>query len=70
MTRKALQDGTETAKACPRCGAAHRLVIRTNTKASANGSQFLGCPNYPTCRYTEPLPEDIRMELLGQRRLF
>jgi ssDNA-binding Zn-finger/Zn-ribbon topoisomerase 1 len=67
MTRKAPQDGTETAKACPRCGAAHRLIIRTNTRDS---SQFLGCPNYPTCRYTEPLPEDIRMELLGQRRLF
>ncbi|MFT4363798.1 topoisomerase DNA-binding C4 zinc finger domain-containing protein [Staphylococcus aureus] len=30
---------------CPRCN--HELVVRT----SKNG-QFLGCSNYPNCKYT------------------
>lgn len=61
-----LQNGAEVARTCPKCGVAHRLVVRTNGK---DGSQFLGCPNYPRCRHTEPIPEDIRMRAMGQRRL-
>jgi ssDNA-binding Zn-finger/Zn-ribbon topoisomerase 1 len=33
---------------CPTCGG--KLLTRTNSK---NGQKFLGCSNYPECRYTE-----------------
>ena len=39
---------------CKACGAG-RLSLRT----SRNGSAFIGCSNYPECRYTRPLSGDI-----------
>ena len=54
-------------KTCPNCGIAHLLVIRTNRTTQ---EQFLGCPNWPECRYTEPLPEDVRLRAAGQIGLF
>jgi ssDNA-binding Zn-finger/Zn-ribbon topoisomerase 1 len=63
---KKLLDGSEVSRDCPECGSGSKLIVRTNSK---DGSQFLGCPNYPGCRYTEPIPQDIRMILAGAQRL-
>ena len=52
----------ETAKACPKCGPATRLVIQTNSLTNA---KFLGCSEYPKCKYTEQLPADIEMKSTG-----
>ncbi len=35
--------------ACPRCGG--RLVARTARQGQNAGQRFLGCSNYPTCRF-------------------
>jgi len=36
---------------CPRCGS--KLVIRTAKKGPNAGSKFLGCEDYPKCRFTK-----------------
>ena len=36
---------------CPNCGA--DLVERTAKKGGNAGSRFLGCTNYPRCRFTK-----------------
>ena len=55
---------------CPWCKnegrGAVKLVIRTNRQS---GNQFLGCPNWRRCEYTQPIPESIRMEAIGASRL-
>jgi DNA-directed RNA polymerase subunit RPC12/RpoP len=38
---------------CPRCGG--KLLVRTSTKGQRVGDEFLGCENYPRCRYTREL---------------
>lgn len=43
---------------CPECGdtiAAGRLVSKTNRNT---GKEFLGCSNYPACKYTEELEDE------------
>ncbi|MBK0401246.1 type I DNA topoisomerase [Limibaculum sp. M0105] len=42
-------DGSDP-RLCPVCGAG-RLSIKTSSK---NNSAFIGCSNYPECRYTRP----------------
>ena len=42
---------------CPSCGS--RLVIRHAKRGKFAGSKFLGCSNYPRCRYTRDLVDDI-----------
>ena len=42
---------------CPSCGS--RLVIRKAKRGKYAGSRFLGCPNYPRCRYTRDVVDDI-----------
>lgn len=42
---------------CPRCG--DILVIRTATKGNRQGKRFLGCSNYPKCKYIENIPEEL-----------
>lgn len=37
---------------CPKCGV--EMVLRTGKKGANAGSQFWGCPNYPSCRSTLP----------------
>ena len=59
--------GTRIAITCPECGPAAKMVIRQNRET---GDEFLGCSNYPDCRYTEPLPETIRMKYMGIKGLF
>ena len=36
---------------CPRCGG--RLVTRTVSKGDRKGETFVGCSNFPKCRYTK-----------------
>lgn len=56
---------------CPNCLEMSRgdvkLIVRTNKE---NGTQFLGCPNYPACDFTQPIREETRMRLQGQKELF
>ena len=47
-------------KTCPHC--AQSLVVRANGET---GEEFLGCSQYPACKYTEPLPIDIVMRRSG-----
>ncbi len=42
-------DGTDP-RLCPNCGAG-----RLNLKTARSGGAFIGCSNYPECRYTRPL---------------
>jgi hypothetical protein len=62
-----IQPGKEVGVICPECSADTRMVIRRNKK---NGTLFLGCPNWPKCQYTSPIPEHIKMEAAGQPSLF
>lgn len=41
--------------ACPKCGGALRRL--TQRSGPDPGSQFLGCSNYPRCKFTRPLSE-------------
>ena len=45
---------------CPRCGG--MLVIRTATKGNRQGKRFLGCSNYPKCKYIENISEEANKE--------
>jgi len=43
------EDGTDP-RICPKCG-----IGRLNLKTARSGGAFIGCTNYPDCRYTRPL---------------
>ncbi|KAJ56022.1 DNA topoisomerase I [Actibacterium mucosum KCTC 23349] len=43
------EDGTDP-RLCPKCG-----VGTLNLKTARSGGAFIGCSNYPECRYTRPL---------------
>ncbi len=53
LTRKShlesLRERHESTTVCPKCGG--HLVERVSTKGSAAGTPFLGCSNFPRCRY-------------------
>ncbi|RED18509.1 type I DNA topoisomerase [Pontivivens insulae] len=49
----AKEDGSDP-RLCPNCGAG-RLSMRT----ARSGGAFIGCSNYPECRYTRPLAGDV-----------
>ena len=51
----------DIAKTCPKC-TPDRLVVRVN---GDTGEDFLGCENWPECRYTEPLPLDMQLRRAG-----
>jgi len=38
---------------CPKCG--KPMVIRVARKGTGAGSEFWGCPNFPSCRVTKRL---------------
>jgi ssDNA-binding Zn-finger/Zn-ribbon topoisomerase 1 len=61
-----IEIGEQVARACPVCGASSKLVIRQN---KLTGTFFLGCPNYPECNYSQPLPEEVRMDAIGAKKL-
>ncbi|MFN3525737.1 MAG: DNA topoisomerase, partial [Paracoccus sp. (in: a-proteobacteria)] len=49
---------------CPVCGAG-----RLNLKTARSGGAFIGCTNYPECRYTRPLSAPDGEEPVGDRVL-
>ncbi|RJE83239.1 type I DNA topoisomerase [Paracoccus onubensis] len=49
---------------CPLCGAG-----RLNLKTARSGGAFIGCTNYPECRYTRPLSSPDGEEAVGDRVL-
>lgn len=51
-------------KVCPECG--WPLVVRRNRHTD---SEFLGCSQFPECRYTEGIPEWIRLVAQGAAQL-
>ncbi|MCC6002438.1 MAG: type I DNA topoisomerase [Pararhodobacter sp.] len=59
------EDGTDP-RLCPKCG-----VGRLNLKTARSGGAFIGCNNYPECRYTRPLgvTDEAEAELAGDGRL-
>jgi len=50
---KSLQDRYNSTSICPKCGG--KLVERVAQKGPKSGKKFLGCENYPRCRYTKQL---------------
>lgn len=44
---------TPSQKSCPKCGGA--LIVRQAKRGAHAGNRFLGCANYPRCRYIEDL---------------
>ena len=59
-----MKPGDVTALSCPRCGIAHRLIVKRSRKTK---SLFYGCQR---CRYIQSLPETIWMREKGQKGLF
>ena len=58
------EDGSDP-RSCPKCGAG-----RLNLKTARSGGAFIGCNNYPECRYTRPLAGDEGdAELSGDGKL-
>lgn len=66
MDKPEFPNNKQTDLRCPQCSADTHLIIKTNRHT---GSQFLGCPNYPDCRYTREIPESLKMTLRGAQRL-
>jgi ssDNA-binding Zn-finger/Zn-ribbon topoisomerase 1 len=60
------ENNLSTSFICPECNDGTHLRIKTN---NANGGQFLGCPNWPECVYTRPIPESWVMRAQGQEEL-
>lgn len=52
--QQAITKSEKTMK-CPQCGGA--LVVRTASKGERKGKQFLGCSNYPKCKYIKNISE-------------
>lgn len=50
---EAPQAPTATIDTCPKCGG--KLVRRTAKKGSNQGQSFIGCSNFPQCRYTKQI---------------
>ncbi len=59
------EDGSDP-RVCPKCGAG-----RLNLKTARSGGAFIGCNNYPECRYTRPLAgeDEGNAELAGDGKL-
>lgn len=66
MARTLLVDNAEVNRSCQVCGPATKLRVKTNRE---KGTQFLGCPNWPECSYTEKIPEDLKLISQGAQRL-
>lgn len=51
--RRSLKQRHDSKTTCPRCGA--ELTERVAKNGPNSGSKFLGCRNYPNCRYTKSI---------------
>ncbi len=58
-------DGSDP-RICPKCGAG-----RLHLKTARSGGAFIGCGNYPDCRFTRPLgvTDEAEVELAGDGKL-
>lgn len=52
-------------KPCKKCG--QSLEIKRNRET---GEEFFGCSAWPSCTYTEPLPEAIKLRRQGYKDMF
>ena len=50
---QSLRERHNSTQVCPKCGS--KLVERTAKKGPNAGSKFLGCENYPQCRFTKDI---------------
>jgi len=50
-----INDENITTRKCPQPYCNGRLVIRTNRNT---GQKFIGCENYPKCKYTESIEKE------------
>ncbi|MGV6812037.1 MAG: type I DNA topoisomerase [Brevirhabdus sp.] len=58
-----MPDGSDP-RVCPKCGAG-----RLNMRTARSGGAFIGCSNYPDCRYTRPFgPPGVEGEDSGDER--
>jgi len=48
---RSLRERHSSTTVCPKCGS--KLIERTAKKGPNAGSRFLGCENYPRCRFTK-----------------
>lgn len=46
-----LHNKYDNTSVCPNCGG--KLLVRTSNKGKGVGDKFIGCENYPRCRYTK-----------------
>lgn len=67
MTKPKFVDNSESEILCPECNPPRKLIVKTNRHT---GNQFLGCPNWPDCGYTQQIPEAWVMKAQGQPTLF
>lgn len=61
-----IKSGHNTHIHCPECGDGE-MIVRQNRQTD---EFFLGCSNYPSCKHSQNLPEELRLRALGQRGLF
>lgn len=66
MQKPQLPNNQPIERDCPKCSPRVKLMVKTNR---ANGNQFLGCPNWPECEYTAPIPEALIMQAQGAQKL-
>jgi restriction system protein len=57
---QSLHDRHSSITTCPNCGS--NLVERTVKKGPNTGSQFLGCEDYPKCRFSKNIPQPNQNE--------
>jgi len=50
---KSLNERHNSTTICPNCGS--KLIVRTARRGRNAGKQFLGCENYPKCRYAKDI---------------
>lgn len=56
IEKKKSENNTNQNRNCPRCGG--KLLMRTALKGKRQGKTFLGCSNYPKCRYIQNLESE------------
>ncbi len=52
---KNIEQKKQSITSCPRCGG--KLILRTASTGSRQGKRFIGCSNYPGCRYIQNLAD-------------
>ena len=64
MKKPMFKDGFRSGITCPACGG--ELLVRTVRRP---GHQFLGCENYPVCKYGQDIPSAWYAKVGGQATL-